>query len=184
MERELLLLGLLRQTEMHGYQINEFIDAHLGSSINLTRPTAYRLLQNMTERGWVSFREEKVGKRPTRRIYAITENGEAQFREILKTCISQYELADSASSIYLAFLDALPLKEALPLLEKQRQTVAELLARMKSDHSHHGVFQLTIDHQITHLETDLQWLSEIISHLENSELDMVGGNNHPLSKEP
>ena len=37
MERKLLLLGLLRQHEMYGYQINDLIDAHLGSNITLTK---------------------------------------------------------------------------------------------------------------------------------------------------
>ena len=78
-----VLLGLLRQHDLYGYQINEMIDAHLGSSINLTRPTAYRLLHNMAEQGWISYREEKIGKRPTRRIYALTASGEAAFQELL-----------------------------------------------------------------------------------------------------
>ena len=169
MERELLLLGLLRQTEMYGYQINEFIDAHLGSSINLTKPTAYRLLQNMAEQGWVSFREEKVGKRPTRRIYTLTERGDEQFQEMLKVCLGQFQPAEQTSTVCLAFLDTFPPKEALPLLEKRRGAINELLASMKSDDSHHGAFQHIIDHQIRHLETDLEWLSEVISHLESSD---------------
>ena len=28
MNRKLLLLGMLRKTEMHGYQINEIVDIH------------------------------------------------------------------------------------------------------------------------------------------------------------
>jgi len=169
MERELLLLGLLRNNEMYGYQINEFIDNHLGSSINLTKPTAYRLLKNMAEQGWVSFREEKVGKRPTRRIYAITELGEGKFREFLSSCIGEYKPAAYSSTICLAFLDTIPVEEALPHLEKQRQTIEELLSRVKSDQNHPGAFQLTIDHQIRHLETDREWLAEVISNLKTSD---------------
>lgn len=172
MERKLLLLGLLRQNEMYGYQINEFIDAHLGSSINLTKPTAYRLLQNMAEQGWVLSREEKVGKRPTRRIYAITESGEEMFRELLFNCIGHYKPAEYSSTVCLAFLDTLPIDEALPQLEKQRQTIEELLNSVKSVQHHEGAFQLTIDHQIRHLKIDLEWLAEVISDLKTS--DRVG----------
>jgi len=42
MERELLLLGLLRGEEMHGYQLSEFIDSHLGTTVYPTRPASYR----------------------------------------------------------------------------------------------------------------------------------------------
>jgi len=169
MERELLLLGLLRQHDMYGYQINELIDAHLGSSIDLTKPTAYRLLHNMAEQGWISYHEEKVGKRPTRRIYSITEIGEVKFQEMLKSCLGQHGPVEITSTICMAFLDTLPLEEVLPLLERRRATIEELIDSMKSDQSHHGAFQLTIDHQIRHLETDLDWLSEVITRLESSD---------------
>ena len=59
MERELLLLGLLRQNEMYGYQINEMIDSQFGGSINLTKPTAYRTLHNMAKENLITFHEEK-----------------------------------------------------------------------------------------------------------------------------
>jgi DNA-binding PadR family transcriptional regulator len=167
MERKLLLLGLLRQHDMYGYQINEMIDAHLGSSINLTKPTAYRLLHNMEIQGWISYREEKVGKRPTRRIYALTERGESAFQELLKNCLSQYQPAEDASTVCLAFLDTLPPEDALPLLENRRDTIEAHIASMKSDENHHGAFQFIIEHQIRHLETDLEWLSEVIAHLES-----------------
>jgi DNA-binding PadR family transcriptional regulator len=183
MERKLLLLGLLRQHGMYGYQINDLIDAHLGSSINLTKPTAYRLLHNMAEQGWISYREEKVGKRPTRRIYALTESGEAAFQGLLKNCLSQYQPAEGTSTVCLAFLDTLPPEEVLPLLENRRDTIEVLIASMKSDGSHHGGFQLIIDHQIRHLETDLEWLSEVITHLESADwgldVDVISRSSSP-----
>jgi DNA-binding PadR family transcriptional regulator len=169
MERKLLLLGMLRQHDMYGYQINELIDAHLGSSIILTKPTAYRLLHNMTELGWITYHEEKVGKRPTRRIYAITENGEEQFHEMLKSCLGRFEPIGYSGTICLAFLDTLPGEEILPLLERRRASLEEHINSMKSDQSHHGAYQLTIDHQIRHLETDLEWLSDVITNLETSD---------------
>ena len=169
MERQLLLLGLLRQYEMYGYQINDLIDAHLGSSINLTKPTAYRLLHNMAKQGLVSFREEKVGKRPTRRVYAITDSGEAQFQETLKSYLSHYEEAEQINAVCMGFLDTLPPEDVIPLLEKRRATIESLIAAKQTDQSHHGSFQLTIDHQIRHLRTDLEWLSDVIAHLKSAD---------------
>lgn len=168
MERELLLLGLLRQNEMHGYQINEFIDSHLGSGINLTRPTAYRMLHNMADRGWITFHEEKVGKRPTRRIYAITKEGEAKFHEILLTCLGEYQPAEYPSSVCIAFIDYLPVEVILPLLEKRLQAINEQISRLKADKNHPGAFQLTIDHQVKHLEVDFAFVSDLISWLESA----------------
>jgi len=180
MERKILLLGLLRQHEMYGYQINDLIDAHLGTSINLTKPTAYRLLHKMTEDGLVSFREETVGNRPIRRIYAITPQGEVVFQKLLKESLSEYKPAEHTSTISLAFLDALPPGEVLPLLEKRRVTVVSIRDARTLDKSHHGSFQCIIDHQIRHLNTEVEWLSDVIEQLKSEKLGDEG-NIHLLS---
>lgn len=184
MERKLLLLGLLRQHDMYGYQINDLIDAHLGSYINLTKPTAYRLLHTMAEQSWISYRDEKVGNRPTRRIYVLTEKGEAQFQKLLRDCLGQYEQVEYSNAVCLAFIDTLPTEQTVELLGKRRTKIEELIVSMESGDSHHGGFQLTIDHQVRHLETDLKWLSEVISHIESSESgNEVDVDIHPLSTE-
>ena len=164
MERELLLLGLLRQHEMYGYQINVLIDAHLSYSIKLTKPTAYRILKNMAEQGWISFREEQVGKRPTRRIYSLTEQGEKMFQELLKFSLRNYEPMYANNTTGMAFVETLPLNELLPLLEERLDSIEKLISKLSSDDNHHGGFETIINHQIRHLETDLEWLSEIIDH--------------------
>jgi len=58
-----------------------------------------------------------------------------------------------------------------------------LIVANKSDQSHHGAFQLTIDHQIRHFVTDLEWLSEVITRLESSDWGLeVDIKNHPSSQ--
>ena len=74
-ERELLLLGLLRKREMHGYQLSEFMETHVGIFFDLKKATAYNLLGKMEGKGWVRSREEQEGKRPPRRVFAITLPG-------------------------------------------------------------------------------------------------------------
>ena len=167
MERELLLLGLLRQHEMYGYQINDLINLHLRTSVELTKPTAYRLLHNMAERGWITYRDEKVGKRPTRRIYAVTEDGESQFQKMLVNCLGEYEPMTHPSTVCMAFSDILPPEEVILLLKRRLETIKERIEVLISDQSHLGTFKYVIDYQIRHLETDLAWYSDVISQLES-----------------
>ena len=61
MEKKLLLLGLLRRQEMHGYQLNEFIDNNLALCTDLKKPTAYYLLDQMSKDGWISAEAEQEG---------------------------------------------------------------------------------------------------------------------------
>lgn len=55
MERELLLLGLLQQQEMHGYQLHEFIDSYMQTCVDLKKSTAYYLLEKMAKDGFLSL---------------------------------------------------------------------------------------------------------------------------------
>ncbi len=171
MERKLLLLGLLRGHEMHGYQLNEFIDSHLGASVHLKKPTAYRLLNNMAEDGWVTYREEREGNRPPRRVYAITPQGEAAFQQLLRESLSDYKPVDFPGNIGLLFLDALPVEEALSLLQKRRAIVESMLQMVHTHEVHHQSYQLLLLHQTRHLSTELEWVDEVIARLKSGSQD-------------
>ena len=181
MERELLLLGLLRSHAMHGYQLNELIDRHLGASIQLTRPTAYRILAKMESDGWITCREEREGNRPTRRVYAITAKGEAAFQQLLRDSLSSYRPAAFQSDVSLAFLDELPVDESVPLLRRRQAVISDLLRRIGTDKAHHGSFQLLIEQQVHHLSAELEWLGGVIARLEDGRLDSphkLGNRGH------
>ena len=169
MERKLLLLGMLRDHEMHGYQINEMVDMHLGTSVPLTKPTAYRLLNQMTDEGWILFREEHEGKRPTRRVYSITEQGEAEFQNALRECLGRYEPPEYRSNICLAYLDQIPEVEAAQLLGQRRKMIEEFLEGLSGSDKHHGSFQLVLDNQIYHLKSELEWLDHVMDGMKKPE---------------
>lgn len=164
MERKLLLLGMLRDHSMYGYQINELIDTHLGSSISLTKPTAYRLLNQMTEDGWIEFNEEQMGNRPIRHVYSILPSGEDAFQKILRESLADFKSTPSHGTYAIAFLHAIPTEEALPLLQTRRERVEEFLNSLSVDEDHHGGFGYVILHQIYHVKAELAWLDEIIKH--------------------
>ena len=48
----------------------------MSTSVHLTKPTAYRLLNQMVEDGGVMFYEELESNHPTRRVFSITPEGE------------------------------------------------------------------------------------------------------------
>jgi len=173
MERKLLLLGLLRSQEMSGYQLNELIDSHMRAGVRLKKPTAYRLLSKMADDGWITYTEEREGNRPLRRVYAITPKGEGAFQQLLRDSLADYSPAEFHSTISLAFLDALPAEERLSLLRKRNSVIKNLLQIALTHGDGHGGFQLLTEHQIRHLSTDLEWLSEVIARLESGSQDHV-----------
>ena len=169
MERELLLLGLLRSQDMHGYQLHEAIDSHLGMGVQLTKPTAYRLLSNMAEQGWVTYRAEQEGNRPPRRVYTITAQGEAAFQQLLRENLATYQPAEFTCQIGLAFLDELSTEEALALLYSRRTGMADILESTREHGEHPGSLQLMLDHQVHLLAAELDWLDTVIARIQKIE---------------
>lgn len=177
MERKLLLLGLLRSQEMHGYQLNAFIDRHLGARVLLKQPTAYRLLNKMAADGWVTCTEEREGNRPPRRVFSITPAGEEVFQQLLRERIAEYQPMVYAENIGLLFLDALPSEEALELLGKRRASVEGVLQEVGTHEVFEEASSLLLMHQERHLATELEWLDEVIALIDQSDDDgeLTGG---------
>jgi DNA-binding PadR family transcriptional regulator len=169
MERKLLLLGLLRGEEMHGYQLHDIIDGQLGPGVRLKKATAYRLLSGMAEDGWITFWEEQEGNRPQRRIYAITERGEAAFQRLLRESLPTHSPLDVLGNIGALFLDEIPSAEAAALLSQRRSTVERLLDATRSHETSHDRSVL-LRLQTRHLIAELEWLNEIIGRLRSPSL--------------
>ncbi len=165
MSRQLLLLGLLRQQEMHGYQLSEFINRDLASCTDLKKSTAYFVLNRMAEDGWINQEQAQAGNRPPRRIYSLSPQGEAAFQRLLRENLADFEPSVFPGDAGLAFLDAIPAEEALDLLEERRRSLAEVLEAARTAPAHQGSFRLVVEHRIRHLQSELDWLEEVIAGL-------------------
>lgn len=172
LDKKLLLLGYLRCGSMHGYQINELIDAHLGTSVRLTKPTAYRLLKQMAEDGLIDSHDERVGNRPIRRVFTITPEGERVFQESLRQCLADYALPDYEGIICISFLNEISREEAIPLLEKRVQFISEMLEQIEVQAAHQNDrINLVIEHHRRHLQLDLDWLQEVMDYEIRTEMN-------------
>ena len=162
-ERELLLLGLLRKREMHGYQLSEFMENHLGLFFDIKKATAYNLLGKMEKKGWVTSREEQEGKRPPRRVFAITPEGEALFQELLRGALHEYRRPAFPGNVPFLFMDALPPEELQELLEERRDAIRERRVALEThlDHVEHPLF----DHQLLVLRAELKWVEDLLEGL-------------------
>ena len=165
MEREMLLLGLLRNGEMHGYQLNDYIERTLSFCADVKKATAYFLLDKMEGRGWVTASEHREGNRPPRKVYHLTPSGEAEFQRLLRENLANFASARSAADIGLAFLGALEASEARELLLRRREALASELDSIRAAPRHGSGGQLLIDHQINYLDSELRWLDGTIATL-------------------
>ncbi len=170
MERELLLLGLLRQQDMHGYQLHDFIDSYMQTCVDIKKSTAYYLLDKMAQQGLIEQSEEREGNRPTRRVYSLTAAGENLFQELLRRNLAGYIPARFGGDVGLTFINQVPTEEAVALLHQRRANLANALIRIRQTPPHSGALQVIIDHQIAHLSAELDWLDSLITRLANNEI--------------
>lgn len=174
MDRRLLLLGLLHQQEMHGYQLFEFIERDLSYCSDIKKPTAYYLLNKMAQDGWMIEEQTQEGNRPPRKVYRLTPLGEENYLRLLRENLAQHTSPRFHDDIGLAFLDSLTPEEARSLLERRRQAVAEALNAVQDVPVHRGSQQLVIEHQLRYLRAELDWLDEVLFRLSEK--------SHPTTK--
>lgn len=127
-DRELLILGIIRAGDTHVYELNKFLEDHASGIIRLKKSTVYSLLERMEKQGLIEHYEDQVGNRPTRRIYTLTETGEAEFQHLLRVRAGTFVLPELHGVISLEYLSLLPLDEATNLL-KQRRAQAAMIAQ-------------------------------------------------------
>ena len=164
MDTALLLLGLLRRSSMHGYQLMDFIEHNLSTCTDLKKPTAYLALERLARQGLVSEHEVREGKRPPRKVYTITPAGEVEFRRLLALNLSNYAPSKFPQDLGLAFADALPPAEVLDMLEQRKAMLQAELESARRTPPHPGTLQLLVDHSIVHLTSELEWLDSVMAY--------------------
>ena len=77
----MLLMKLLEERDMYGYQMIEELRRRSDHTFDLKAGTLYPLLHGLEEKGWVTaYLEEENAARP-RKYYHLTKTGREQLRE-------------------------------------------------------------------------------------------------------
>ena len=168
MEKKLLLLGALRAHEMHGYQLNEMLGQSVGLPIKLTKPNAYKLLNSMAQDGWIRDRTEQEGNRPPRRVYAITDKGEAAFQQMLHDSLAAYSVPEFPSAVSFNFLELLPAAEAITLMQQRRKLIVSHYEEMDEMPADIREAHLGAEYLYRFYRTEIEWLDEVIAQLSES----------------
>lgn len=167
MEKKLLILGVLRSQEMHGYQLSEHLDHNVGMAITLKKSNAYKLLNKMEADGWVTYHEEREGNRPPRRVYAITPEGETAFQHMLRESLSAYPSPEFPGAIALNHLDALSPDEAVFLLGQRREKVEGRFREIDVVPADIRSLHPGIEYLHRYYSAELEWLDEVITQVKS-----------------
>lgn len=189
---ELAILGLLKEQELHGYELKKRLSETLGFASGVSFGSLYPALARLEAAGAVKavdalaspgapvpltgslggelavFRARKVGSRGSRgkKVYGITERGEALFEELLAT-ESQSSDDERVFNLRLAFARYLPPDARLGMLERRRAHLMERLvqvrARLKALREGDRYSRSLVEHDRDSAERDLSWINQLIA---------------------
>ena len=81
---ELLLLTLLQDEDMYGYQISQELERRSEGAYTLQESSMYPILYRMMDKGYISDKPVKVGKRRTRVYYHLEGLGAERLEQARK----------------------------------------------------------------------------------------------------
>lgn len=133
------LLGLLMLGPRHGYELAPYFanDGTLGLVCTLGVSRLYALLHALEELGFVHAESSAISGGPPRKVFSLTEAGQAAFRHWLDQPIRQLRLIRQDFLLKLFFSRQLTGSDTATLVERQvavSRTVAnELAARAQAE---------------------------------------------------
>ena len=155
---ELAILGLLKEQELHGYELKKRLGETLGRAAGVSFGSLYPALGRLESAGAVkaveanvggagpipmtgslggelaAFRARRTSARGSRgkKVYGITDRGERLFEELLAAESGPGGDDDRLFNLKLAFARYLPPDARVSLLERRRAQLVEQLARTRT----------------------------------------------------
>jgi len=166
MDKRLLLLGVLRSQQSHGYGLLEYLKNHTSGGAAIGKSNAYRLLNSMETDGYIVSRSERDGSRPEKNVFEVTETGEDLFRSLLLDALAEDATASLPGISVLNYLYELAPQDAARQLAKRRDKIAERYAAVVEMPEEVKKLHPALALDALQLEVELNWLNETIDSLE------------------
>ena len=105
MSTRVVILGLLPRKPLHGYEIKQIIESHMGDWTSIAFGSIYFALDKLSDEGLVERASvEQHGNRPSRSIFRITGKGREEFLRLLRKTWNEVERSYFDLDIGLFFI--------------------------------------------------------------------------------
>ncbi|WP_330458797.1 helix-turn-helix transcriptional regulator [Streptomyces sp. NBC_00820] len=170
---EFAVLGLLRESPMHGYELRKRLNTSLGVFRAFSYGTLYPCLKTLVANGWLieepdNTREDAApltGRR-AKIVYRLTAEGKEHFEDLLsQTGPDAYE--DEHFAARFAFFGQTSRDVRMRVLEGRRSRLEERLEKMRASlaRTRERLDDYTLElqrHGMESVEREVRWLNELI----------------------
>ncbi len=190
MHKALLLLGMLLNGPLYGYQLHQIVRAHGELYADLKKANLYYLLDRLAKDGYLAMEVESGarGARGERLIYVVTEKGRAHFYQLLRETLLRYEPVHTGVETAVVFLSYLAPAESIALLQERRRSVQERQVRVVAELGRAGenapLVVIASDYLISLIDAELAWIDRSLNYLETvgwgDQLTIVSSTSEPV----
>jgi DNA-binding PadR family transcriptional regulator len=167
---ELILLGLLKESPKHGYEIKKKIKDILFLFAGIDIKSIYYPLRILEKKGLVVKRSSREGRWPKRLVYELTPKGESRFKELLSESFLNFNRPQFSLDLSLYFLDDIEsviakrrLRARMLILQKLSDTLNKTIGSLKIQKSSSLV--RILEHNLQMVETEFRFLSSLVKKL-------------------
>ena len=174
MSVRLVLLGLLHDRPLYGYEIKQIIEEHMGDWTSIAFGSIYFALDKLSGEKFVErVATEQDGNRPSRSIYQITASGEEEFLRLLRESWQNIEREYYEIDICLFFLHRLSNAEVKGFLRARLTRLERAVAQLQL-HKAEQLNQVDIpvqaraifSHAMVHIQSEFNWTKELLAGME------------------
>ncbi len=170
---EFAVLGLLRESPMHGYELRKRLNTSLGVFRAFSYGTLYPCLKTLVAQGWLA--EETTSDDPlgaplagrrAKIVYRLTSAGKEHFEDLLAhTGPDAWE--DEQFGVRFAFFGHTERDVRMRVLEGRRSRLEERLEKMRASlaRTRERLDDYTLElqrHGMESVEREVRWLNELI----------------------
>jgi DNA-binding PadR family transcriptional regulator len=189
---ELAILGLLKESPLHGYELKKRLNETLGHVWGVSYGSLYPALARLERTGAIEVVDPPAAagggipipatgsiageaaaarlRRPTlrrsgrtRKAYRLAAAGQALFSELLRSESAPGTDENRAFALKLAFCRHLDPPARLEILQRRRTQLAEKLARGRQASASDRYTRALLEHETTTAERDLEWVDSLIA---------------------
>lgn len=176
MAQELILLGLLKESPKHGYEIKKKIKEILSLFAGIDFKSIYYPLRILERDGLVVKRTNKQGRRPERFIYQLTPKGESRFNELLAKSFLNFKRPQFSLDVSLYFLRYIKpsvakrrLRARMLILESLSRGLVQMVNTFKKKKD--ASFAYILEHNLEMVKTESRFLAHLTKALPEARND-------------
>jgi DNA-binding PadR family transcriptional regulator len=183
---DLLLLGLLLDRPMHGYELYQQIQSEgIDRWFNVSAAGVYYSLRKLHEQGHVVETGQPGSGSARKAIYRLTEDGRRAFFAAMEIELASHDQTCLDYDLVIYLLNRFPLQRALPQLEKRqaflteqrRKVEAELVSEREGGNP--ALVMAILDHKLRFLDMEQHWLAQVIANIRQTSEDGDDADQEP-----